>query len=528
MPSFTVPTFLFGTSQGARSSAILRQSVGLGELPASEARVLGAFPLALAKWLRQREVDEAIGCLPLGYQPTDGRLLFHCVYLRDLGNEPIGVASGIYLGPRLLEALEYHPERLLHLVPVPSRDANAGEQPLEVSPEDFLPVSGRVVTGLEWRNIAIRIPENADPLAAMMPVLGAVSDPRLQQRVMGWATTSQFPEVGSINPEIAFQLIVSHRFPSKGGYHQLTFQDGGIVEPPVPPPPGWFSWQTVDAALVGEPVLQDACGWANIFIDLPPEAIVPRLMDRLLARSEDGGALYLQFLRQLAKAHILADPKAELRARIERADAPGKANLMAAIHDLADDQARELGITGIFTAEPVHALYLPPDHFRRLLDETEWLLSPFLKDRHLSSLDDEQLAASLSITAARLGETKGNHRAPHAAVFRRLLLEFVDNKRLSLQQGLLARGLIDELQSVRARNYLDLAPGTIYLNIRRYAYRYLSAPDDSSAREALRAQADLSLQLPSDREGMHDLLYALDTVLWKPDPGVSLATRNAG
>ncbi|MEW4449078.1 hypothetical protein [Qipengyuania sp. JC766] len=385
-----LPAFHFGPSQGARSSRILASSRNLDAFPDIEARVLSDIPLAVAAWLEQREEDELYACLPLTRQSSGGRVLLRARYLRQIGGEPYGLASGLYLGPEALRALGGHAERIAHLLPDPESESAAAAEPFAVDPASDPVPADPVETGLEWSDLAIRIEDGTEPLAVTREVLAGMRHPEQARRVIGWCSSARFPRLGSIDPDAAFQLVVSaHSYPA-GQRREALWNDGyrGSVHSP---PPSWDAWTKIRTLLAADPYLREANGWALNFASLPPERIAGALLDRHAARIAQDPRAYLGTLLRFSDAQLVDSSRSRIADRIEKGDEASRGALLAALLELDADTSARLEVDGLFLNRPELAQFLPREAFRAVLAKANWLRGPARSKRHLRDLRQDQL-----------------------------------------------------------------------------------------------------------------------------------------
>lgn len=491
---FDLPTLLFGPSQGARKSAILASSIKLSEIAEQERRVLHDVPLAIAKWLRQRQEDEIYGCLPLGPQAVSGRLLFRASYQSDLSGEPYGLASGVYLGRNVLAALGGHSERILQFLPAPLKDSGVGEQSVGVSAADLSnPVVGPYV-GLEWRDVSILCVDGTPPEIVASRVLAGVTDDRLQTRIRGWVTSAAFPRIGIIDPARSFQLVVSKTAHAGASYVEGKW-DGGYVGPVVEAPPAWDAWKQIDAAVADDQALSRASSWALNLTKADPQKIPELLGQRMLRYGEEGGRLFLRLIMRLGRAGIIAKPADFIQSMISNIDEKSRDALMPAIAALSDAEQDALGIGGLLASDPALVAYLPAEHVTRLVTERDWLLSGNVKQRHFGFLRDETLAECVIYAAERLGAKDERY----ADVFGDLFDVFIEHDRVAMHEGEMAHRVIDTLEKTKARNRFSFAQSQLYTRM-------------AKAAENTGARLTVDTEFPRDPASLGRLFLALQTV----------------
>lgn len=498
---FDLPTMLFGPSQGARKSTILAASTKLSGFPDNERRVLGDVALAIAKWLRQREEDEIFGCLPLGPQAVSGRLLFRASFLEDLAGEPYGLASGIYLGRDVLKAINFHSELLAHLLPVPRENGGIGETPALVRAADFASDSQAASIGLEWRDISLRVPGNTEVLDVARHVLSGVRDKRLQRRIRGWVTSAVFPRLGVIDPSQSFQLVTSTASHAEDSYVKGEWRDGKYIGPAVSPPPSWAAWQRIDAALADDAELRQACGWAEMFANVEAIMLPGLLYDRLLQWDESGAGQFLKLLKRLRKAGLEQNPKAELARRIFETDETTRMRLLPALLALPNSDQAALGVTDLFSENPVLAAHLPVAAFSALLERGDWLLGGAVRQKHIDSLPEDSLVAALLFATKKIGSGADEYRD----ILVTTLKVFIDKSRIALHRRV-DRHFVDVLESNYASSFLEA-------NYQYPYYLFLRENEEPAAKAALGEHLAVAPQMPRDNGGLRELSGKFATYL---------------
>ncbi|HEX4846873.1 MAG TPA: hypothetical protein VFV30_01905 [Novosphingobium sp.] len=372
MPTFALPTFLFGPNQGARNSTILERSGGSDDVPEAERRVLGDLPLALAGWMGAREEDEIYGCLPLSRATTGGRLLFRAAYLRDVGGEPYGLAVGVYLPRELLHELDGHAERLVDLLPWPDRDTRFVAAPLTLDTASLPALADGVPVGLEWDDRAVMVEDGTPPLAVARTLLAGLRRPPQHRRVRGWVTTSRFPSLGGIDARSSFQLVVSAGSPPREDYPTAIWR-GEFRGPVSAPPPAWAAWQKLHALVADDRELAEASNWAANLAGLAPAAVAEGLLARALSWPNTGPRLFLAMAHRFGLGGALADPAARIEETVFTVDAEQRGALISALVRMPDPQRTTLGLWSLLARAPALAWETDPDTFALLLTELDWL-----------------------------------------------------------------------------------------------------------------------------------------------------------
>lgn len=372
MPTFALPTFLFGPNQGARNSTILERSGGSDDVPEAERRVLGDLPLALAGWMGAREEDEIYGCLPLSRATTGGRLLFRAAYLRDVGGEPYGLAVGVYLPREMLHELDGHAERLVDLLPWPDRDTRFVAAPLTVDTASLPALTDGVPVGLEWDDRAVMVEDGTPPLAVARTLLAGLRRPPQHRRVRGWVTTSRFPSLGGIDARSSFQLVVSAGSPPREDYPTAIWR-GEFRGPVSAPPPAWAAWQRLHALVADDRELTEASNWAANLAGLAPAAVAEGLLARALAWPKTGPRLFLAMAHRFELGGALPDAAMRIEKAVREAKVPERNALVSELIRMGEPARTTAGLFWLLGRDPWLAWKADQDAFAMLLAETAWL-----------------------------------------------------------------------------------------------------------------------------------------------------------
>lgn len=372
MPTYALPTFLFGPTQGARNSTILERSSASDDVPETERRVLGDLPLAIAGWLSAREEEEIYGCLPLSRATNGGRLLFRATYQRDVGGEPYGLAVGIYLPRNLLHELDGHAERLVDQLPWPDRDTRFIIEPLVVDPAALAPLVDGVPIGLEWEDRAVMVEDSTPPLAVARILLAGLRHSPQHRRVRGWVTTGRFPSLGGIDARSSFQLVVTAGSPPREDYPSAIWR-GEFRGSVSPPPPAWAAWQRLYALMDDDPELAEASKWAANLAGLAPAAVAEGLLARALAWPKTGPRLFLAMAHRFEQGGVLSDSAARIEKAFCDAKVPERNALVSELIRMGEPARTTAGLFCLLDRDPWLAWKADQDAFAILLAETGWL-----------------------------------------------------------------------------------------------------------------------------------------------------------
>lgn len=262
-----LPTISVGPRDRGRSYGVLEHSFP-AEVFQRFQPILEDFSLALAGWA-DLNLERFTALVPLDAERS-AWVLWRAAHLGvgDLGT--VARANGVLISAETLERLEGKAHRLLSALPPPT-EADFGAEALAATPA--APTAASLPAfGLEWRDQALCLLDEADPEALLLAALEGVTPAAQIARIDGWASTGALSASGGFDPAEAFRLIVRppHEPRSPGPWREVEVRDGRILSPPEPAPAVWRAWRAVDQARASTASLP-AAEWKPAWLTQTPD-----------------------------------------------------------------------------------------------------------------------------------------------------------------------------------------------------------------------------------------------------------------
>ena len=345
------PTLSIGPRDRGRSYGVLHHSLDADDFAKARPQ-LEDFALALAAWA-DLGLARFAALTPLD-GPGGPAVLWRARFIGagELGS--IAVANGLFLSEADFARLGGLAHRLLGGLPE-SDGSPFGVTRLSIA---GLSAAGSEVLsafGLEWRDQAVDLLDDADPEAVLMAALEGISPSVQQARIDGWSTTGALRASGAFDPDAAFRLIVRPRSEPRelrraaGGDRAVVELRGGrIAGPPQPEPASWRAWQAVETAASGVSPTVDA-GWKPSYQALSPDRTAALALLQLAAplAAPDRLALITQVV-----SRVPADD--EIVEAVSRAAGQALVRLAAAADQPgASDAYLEAGLTDVALGDAV-------------------------------------------------------------------------------------------------------------------------------------------------------------------------------
>jgi hypothetical protein len=172
--------------------------------------------------------------------------------------------------------------------------------------------------------------------------------------------------------------------------------------------------------------LAEACDWSGNLVGVAPAQVPQALIDRLLARKDDGAPLLMRLLAALGRGGMMADPPRQLREMIENGDDERRGWLLSGLF-VSEPAIREaLQADDLLQQEPVLATYVDPPAFAAILRDHHYLGLSGLEPRHLLALPADLRFAAMADAMDRIEaapERSGRFCAVVQTLTRALILD---------------------------------------------------------------------------------------------------------